>query len=298
MAARRKLIVGIDPGTTVAFAALDFGRNVVGLWSRRDAGREEVVAALREVGDPAIVATDVSAAPAFVLKVASDFNARLFIPPRDMREAEKAHLSRGTGFANLHERDALASAFKAYNSVSNVLRKVERTLKENGLADKVCEAQSLALCGVRVDDAIGFFTPPEEAAPGAAGSAAAGGGLAAGPAVRRLESELAKRNERIRGLLVAVAELQKSGERLEAEKRELLQRIASLRSGAMDRILLDGELRKSRAEAERAKALARALLSEARRQRGAKTPLKRQNEKKEVDLEGIISGYRESRERR
>lgn len=293
MATRPKLIVGVDPGTTAAFAALGLDRRLLRVWSRRDAGREEAVAALREAGDPAIVATDVAVPPEFVLRVASDFNARLFIPSHDMREAEKVHLSQGFKFSNLHERDAIACAVKAYNSVSNVLRKVERALAEKGLRERVDEAQALVLNGVRVDDAIGLFAAPLEADVEASGGELAGKGAARGSP--KAEAEVARKNERIRELLVGNAELRKSCERLEAEKRELLKRIESLRRGALDRALVDSEVRKARAEAERARALSRALVAEVRKLKGAKTPLKRRDEKKSLDIEGIVAEYRERR---
>lgn len=284
---RPKLIVGVDPGTTSAFAAIGLDKRVVKIWSKRDAGREELIEALRETGDPVIIATDVNVAPDFVLKVASAFNARLFLPARDMSEGEKKHLTRGYYFANTHEMDALASALKAYHSVENVLRKVERILRERGLHEKIGEAQFLALSGVKVEDAIGLFVAPESKAYVEVADKTA-------PA-RNLEEELKRKDERIRGLLVSIAELKKAVERLEAEKKELEHRIELLRRGAMDRVLADKEIRKRTAEAERAKAYARSLLAEIKKLKGIKTHLKRQHDKKEIDLEKVIKEYREKR---
>ena len=284
---RPKLIVGIDPGTTSAFAALDFHKRVVRIWSKRDAGKEELIEALRETGDPVIIATDVKIAPEFVLKVASAFNARLFLPMRDMSEGEKKHLTQGYSFANTHEMDALASALKAYNSVENVLRKVERISREMGLREKVAEAQSLALSGVRIEDAIGLFAPSEAVVRAEVAEKE--------PPVRNLEEELKRKDERIRSLLMSIAELKKAVERLEAEKRELEYRVELLQRGAMDRVLADNEMRKRIAEAERAKAFARSLLAELKRLKGIKTSLKRQHEKKEIDLEKVVKEYREKR---
>ena len=284
LAGRRKLIVGIDPGTTSAFAAIDFSRNVVRLWSKRDPGGGELVATLREAGSPAMIAADVATPPDSVLKIASAFNARLFTPPRDMSEAEKANLSLGKGVSNAHERDALAAAFKAFNSVANVLRKVGRTLRERGMPEKIEEAQALVLGGVRLEDALEMFAPPQQVP-------AAGVSEQKPLDPGRVQAEFAKREERIRELLVALAELRKMNERLEAEKRELNQRIMSLLKGAMDRVLADTDVRRSRAEAERAKAFARSLQADIRRLKGL-SALKRRSEKKSLDIEAIIGEHR------
>jgi predicted RNase H-like nuclease (RuvC/YqgF family) len=286
LAGRQKLIVGIDPGTTSAFAALSLDRRLVSLYSKRDAGREEMVSAMSEAGDPAVIATDVSVPPEFVTKIAAAFNARLSVPPKDMREPEKVHLSRGFAFSNAHERDAIASAVKAYNAVANTLRKVERTLKEQGMADKVEEAQSLVLGGMRMDDVLSLFSPPKPQ------PAAAKPGS---PGFRDVEAELSRKDGRIRSLAASLAELRKANERLEAEKAELHKRIESLRRGAKDRAMADSEVRRKTAEAERAKAFAKSLLAEIRKLKGAKTPLKRQGEKKGIDLEGIVADYRAKR---
>jgi len=288
---RRKLIVGIDPGTTVAFSAIDFQRNPVEIWSKRDAGINELVAALREAGDPVMIATDVSVAPDFVLKIASAFNARIFIPRKDMSEAEKATLVRSFKVNNAHERDATASALKAFYSVDNVLRRIARGMQERGLAGKTEEAQSLALSGVKVEDAVEMFTTPIAPKLHAA--------IEIKPDAHKLEIELEKKNEKIRGLLVSVAELQKLNERNEAEKRELMKRIDALHHGVMDRALVDKEVRKKTAELERTRVFARNLLNEIKKLRGVKTPLKRADEKEKEDdssvLESMVEEYRRSR---
>ena len=289
MSGKPKLIVGIDPGTTSAFAALDLGKNVVKLWSRRDAGREELVRELREVGGPVIIATDKSVAPDFVLKVATDFNARLFVPRRDMGEGEKKHLTQGMAYGNTHEMDALASALKAYHSVENVLRKVERIVADRGMPEKAAEAQFLALSGVRIEDTVEMFATP------AVGAHYAVVGEERTAGSRKVEEELRRKDERIRELLVSVAEVRKSLDRAEEEKRELLQRIDALRRGVMDRVMTDSEVRKRSADAERAKAFARSLLSEVRRLKGIKTSLKRQHDKKEIDLDKLVRDYRDTR---
>lgn len=61
----RYLIVGIDPGTTTAFAALDLDGNLLHLQSSRQMNMGDVIEALYKVGKPLIIASDVQDMPFF-----------------------------------------------------------------------------------------------------------------------------------------------------------------------------------------------------------------------------------------
>lgn len=287
---RKRLIVGVDPGTTAAFAALDLSGKPVASWSARGAGREELVKVIREVGDPVIVASDVATPPELVVKVAAAFNARLFFPDYDLTEVEKKRMTRGMGFANTHEMDALAAALKAYHSVENVMRKVERIAKEKGLSVKAEEMKALTLSGVRVEDAAEMLAERERKLP-----ELPRGEIGEKPA-RKIGEELRAKDERIRELLVSVAELRKANERLEAERRGMSEKIALLEKGAYARARESAEVRRRDAEIARLRKFIGKLIAQLKAGKGVRSSLKGMAEKKEIDLENIVGEYRAERE--
>jgi len=73
-----------------------------------------------------LIACDRKPAPAFVRKIASAFSCKQFARSLDSRT--KARLASRYAYANLHERDALAAAIKAYNYYGSGFRKAERRL--------------------------------------------------------------------------------------------------------------------------------------------------------------------------
>ena len=156
------VIVGVDPGTTVAIAAVDLKGRLVGTWSKRGAGKEEVLERARRFGVPCIFASDVSRAPEMVAKIAAYANTRLFAPPRDLGQAEKAGLARGKMYANEHEMDAMAAAYKAYHHFENKLRLIDRVMDERNLRERAQEVQRLAIGGLSVHQALMRFERKEE----------------------------------------------------------------------------------------------------------------------------------------
>ncbi len=283
MEKRKRLIVGVDPGTTSAFAAFDLQGRFVSSWSRRDAGREELVAAIREAGDPLIIACDVSVAPDTVVKVAAAFNAKLFTPRDDLKEAEKKVLTSRWKFVNIHELDAAASALKAFHFHENMLRKVERIAREKKIEAKVAELQALALSGVRIEEAAESFIErkleyeiPEK-----------GGGE------RRLADESARKDEKIRELLGAVAELRKALERKEAEGKELRQKLQNAEKGTLEHVKKDVEIRKRDAEILRLRNII-FKVKDARRLE-LQTKAKAREDRERLDLDRIVEEHRASR---
>lgn len=280
---RRRLIVGIDPGTTSAFAAFDLSGRFVASWSKRDAGKEELVAAIREAGDPLIIACDVAVAPAAVVKIAAAFNAKLFSPNYDLRESEKKGMTSNWKFVNVHELDAAAGALKALHFYGNLLRKTERVARENKLEAKVAEMQALALSGVKLEEAVEALVDRKleyEIVEKTGGA-------------RRLAEENAKKDERIRELLGAVAELRKSIERLEAEKREMAHKLMLAEKGVLDRAKKDSEIRKRDAEILRLRNLIFSV-KEAKRLE-LQTRAKAREDRERLDLDKLVDEHRTSR---
>jgi len=119
----RYLIVGIDPGNTVGIAVLGLDGRKISLQST-SSGIDEAIGAVEKLGTPSIVATDVYPAPQNVLRVASSFNAKLFVPRENVREDMKREIARDANVSNAHERDAYCAAVLAYRSHANKLRQI------------------------------------------------------------------------------------------------------------------------------------------------------------------------------
>ena len=121
----KHLIVGIDPGKTAAIACLDLDGNVVGLATERFAGLQWFVDIMTRTGSPVVIAGDKKRPDSLVEKLASIFDAVLFVPGTDISVLKKKDLAE-KNFANLHERDALAAARTAYRAYAGKLRQAER----------------------------------------------------------------------------------------------------------------------------------------------------------------------------
>jgi predicted RNase H-like nuclease (RuvC/YqgF family) len=124
----RYLIVGIDPGTTTAIAALDLDGNLQYLGSSRQMAMSDVIEAIYTVGKPLIIASDVHDMPFSVEKIRRAFNGIAYSPRQDMSVEAKVETTASFPYQNDHERDALAAALDAYrnyrNKFQNLLRRV------------------------------------------------------------------------------------------------------------------------------------------------------------------------------
>ena len=79
----RYMIVGIDPGTTTALAALDLDGNLLHLESPRQMTMSDVIEALYKVGKPLVIASDVEEMPFTVEKIRRAFSAIAYTPKQD-----------------------------------------------------------------------------------------------------------------------------------------------------------------------------------------------------------------------
>ncbi|MEO2154201.1 MAG: DUF460 domain-containing protein, partial [Nanoarchaeota archaeon] len=104
------LIVGVDPGTTTALAALDLKGNLVFTWSKKNTTEQEVINKIIEYGQPIVFATDKSKIPSFIKKLSDRFLVDVFAPKKDLNVNFKKQLVKEFGFKvdNIHELDALA----------------------------------------------------------------------------------------------------------------------------------------------------------------------------------------------
>jgi predicted RNase H-like nuclease (RuvC/YqgF family) len=141
------LIVGIDPGTTTAVAAVDLDGNLVHLSSGRERSMAEIVEALYQAGKPLVVASDVSEMPFSVERIRRAFAAVPYTPREDRTGEEKMALTAGSRYANLHERDALSAALDAHRYFRNrfqpLLKRVPPGVDLNRVRAGIIRGQSL-----------------------------------------------------------------------------------------------------------------------------------------------------------
>ncbi len=125
------LIVGVDPGTTTAVAAISISGEPVFFWSKRNSTLAETVDAILEHGYPVLLATDKAKLPAYVGKLAALFKTKAFTPEKDLPVDEKktkVDAARGDSRINIHESDAFAAALFAFTDAAPLLRKARAAL--------------------------------------------------------------------------------------------------------------------------------------------------------------------------
>ncbi len=120
----RYIIVGIDPGTTTAVAALDLDGNLLHLQSSRQMSLSDVTESLYKVGKPLIIASDVHEMPFSVEKIRRAFNAVAHTPRQDVSVETKLELTSPYPYGNDHERDALSAALDAFRSYKNKFQSI------------------------------------------------------------------------------------------------------------------------------------------------------------------------------
>lgn len=155
------LIVGIDPGTTTAYALLDMPGKIIALHSAKELSIDALIAKVTSAGIPVCVGCDKAKVPAFVERFAVQVSARLFSPSEDLRIDEKRALAKGRDFRNNHEMDALASAIFAFNRVESLFRRVDKFLesrKKPELSNKVKEI--VVKKGMSISGALDYLTAP------------------------------------------------------------------------------------------------------------------------------------------
>ncbi|MEM5793399.1 MAG: DUF460 domain-containing protein [Candidatus Aenigmatarchaeota archaeon] len=133
----RPIIVGYDPGTTAALAILDTGGNILYLKSKKEFKKKEILQTIVGLGKPIIVAGDRTPLPDNVEKLASSLGCRTFEPAEDISNLEKYNLIKEhlDIVKNDHQRDALASALKAYKYYFKLFRKTDKIVSYLGLSE-------------------------------------------------------------------------------------------------------------------------------------------------------------------
>ena len=148
----RYLIVGIDPGTTTAVAALDLDGNLLHLASSRQMNMGDVVESLYRVGKPLIIASDVQEMPYSVEKIRRAFSAVAYTPKQDVSVETKVELTAAFPYGNDHERDALSAALDAYRHYRH---KFQNLLKRIPPGHDLDEVRARVIRGQSLDQVIG-----------------------------------------------------------------------------------------------------------------------------------------------
>ena len=163
----RYLIVGIDPGTTTALAALDLDGNLLHLESSRQMNMSGVIEALYKVGKPLVIASDVQEMPYTVEKIRRVFSAVAYTPKQDTSVEAKLELTAGYPYANVHERDALSAALDAYRQYQHKFRNLIKRIPPGHDLDEVRARviRGQALDQVLVDMHACSPVPATQAAP-------------------------------------------------------------------------------------------------------------------------------------
>ena len=125
------LIVGIDPGTTTAFCAIDLNGKLVAIESSKKINAEKLLKRIFEIGEPIIFSCDVNPCPSFIQQIASKIRVKIIVPEENLRIFQKNEIvkeSKIDAFKNVHERDALASAFFAFKYYQPLFEKIEKMM--------------------------------------------------------------------------------------------------------------------------------------------------------------------------
>lgn len=134
---RKLLIIGVDPGTTTAYAVFDTEGNLLRLSSKRNFSLSNLIKEVTELGRIIVVSVDVCPPPYFAEELAKKLSARLITPEANLLVTKKTHLVDNflkkqkffIKINNKHERDALASALFGYKKVREFLARIEEGLK-------------------------------------------------------------------------------------------------------------------------------------------------------------------------
>ncbi len=157
------LIVGVDPGTTLGYAAVDFEGNVVKIHSEKNLDMGTLISLLIKLGKPLIIAGDKEHNPDFIDRLAVKLGARVIGPDYDLKVSEKRDIVRGVKTGNQHEIDALASAFFALKKIGPLLKKINIFVEHYNKSDiKDQLVEFVVGKGLSIRDAVEIIDGPKK----------------------------------------------------------------------------------------------------------------------------------------
>jgi hypothetical protein len=145
----KPIIVGYDPGTTAAVAILDTKGNILLLKSKRGLKKSEIIDLITGIGKPLMIAGDKHPLPKNVEKLASSLGCKAYSPVKTLSVSEKEKLvyEFAGKIKDEHEKDALASAIKAFNTHSKVFERTENLLSSIGFSNFYEKVIGLVISG-------------------------------------------------------------------------------------------------------------------------------------------------------
>jgi hypothetical protein len=162
---KQLLIVGIDPGTTAGYAALDLNGRRIAARAAKELDRDTMLAELRELGSALIVATDKAKVPSFVADIATQLGAKVSAPAEDLLVVEKRALASRLSPQNSHELDALAAAAMAVKKHERLFARARNFFSENKRPELAEHAIELVVKqGISIRSAFDFLTAPHKPA--------------------------------------------------------------------------------------------------------------------------------------
>ena len=163
MGSKKLLIVGVDPGTTLGYAALDIDGNLIGIGSGKNIDRSILISKFVSLGKVLVVAGDKEKNQEFIGLVAVKLGAKIITPEYDMKVEEKREMARAYPTGNQHEVDSLASALMALKKLKPLIQKIEVFLSYGHKEHLRDDLLNLVVGkGLNIRDAADLLEPEEE----------------------------------------------------------------------------------------------------------------------------------------
>lgn len=165
MGSKKLLIVGVDPGTTLGYAALDIDGNLVSIGSGKNIDRSILISRLVALGKVLVVAGDKEKNQELIELVGIKLGAKIITPEYDMKVEEKRDMARAYPTGSQHEIDSLASALMALKKLKPLIQKIEVFLSYGHKEHLRDELLGLVVGkGLNIRDAADLLEPEEEIA--------------------------------------------------------------------------------------------------------------------------------------
>lgn len=127
----KPIIVGIDPGTTAAYAVLDIEGNLIKADSSKEFNLNSLIHDITMIGNVVLVGTDKAKVPNLIEAFSVKTGVKVVKPKEDLKVAEKNLLVKDYNLRNDHEKDALAASLMIYKEYQSLLDKIKNYVRKN-----------------------------------------------------------------------------------------------------------------------------------------------------------------------
>ncbi len=149
------IIVGIDPGTTTAFAIMNLRTEQVVFDCERNLGLNALIKKILSYGFIVAVGSDKKPCPLFVERFASKTGAKLIVPDINLSVEKKMKLTKDFKYKNDHERDALSALMNAYKKLKHTLTNINNFFDGKNLCERDKNSiERLVLRGHSIKDSV------------------------------------------------------------------------------------------------------------------------------------------------